>query len=93
MSEELKTVNDNVIHLEEQDAALVFRQKEMAIEIVIPNGDKDDHVPASEATILASWFAYACVTDRPEIRKAIGIIEKCYTEDIEKWLKETGKRK
>ena len=93
MAEDIGVIDSDVVNLGKDDAALVFRQETEDVEVFIPGGSVDDHRVASTSVMLATYFAYACSSDNPEIRKAVRTIMDTCDKEMEKWLRETGKRK
>jgi|WetSurMetagenome_2_1015567.scaffolds.fasta_scaffold00049_51 hypothetical protein len=84
-------IDSNEFKLGKDDAAIIFRQETQDVELIIPGVSVDDGAKASESCIMASWFAFACITDNPAVRRAVRVIIDEYDKSIEEWIKETGK--
>jgi hypothetical protein len=63
-----------------------------AVELVIPGGSKDDGTLANESVLLASWFAFACMSANPIVRNAVETIGDEYDKGIAEFIQGLEKK-
>jgi hypothetical protein len=78
-------VEKDTFNLGVNEAAVIFREKDDAVEVILPESAKEE---VSPQVLLASVVGYACLTVNPIVQSAMKTILDEFDKDMEKFKEE-----